>query len=175
MQYLGLAIAWIRLSVIGALPDEMIAMNQVINPSEPITATLIATATIVMTVCMLSGPLFNAIFYKRFQNRMALIQQKNSLLMNTITGSLLGGMLTGILSAIIVGAFFSLGQPGGEGELMPVFGEVTLITLVSGTLIMGICYILLVKFKQKWIESYSLPLAILGAMTIAFFVIPLFA
>ncbi len=172
MQSLGLAIPWIRLTVIGALQYELIAMNQAqsaLNASGGYSQEVfIATATVIMTLSIISGPVFNAIFYKKYQNKLAALQEKNGKLMNTVTGALLGGLLAGMLSSILVGGIFSIGHPVTDGTGATTYGEVTIITLVSGMIIMGLCGVVLKVFKQKWIESYALPITILGALAIAY-------
>lgn len=180
MQYLGLAIPWIRLTVIGALQYELIAMDQAQTSLAEMgsfpTEVVIATAVVIMTLSILSGPLFNAIFYKKYQGKLADLQQKNSRLMNTITGALLGGLLAGMLSAIMVGGIFTVGKtPAPDASGVVTYGEVTLITLAASLLIMAICGIILKVFKQKWIESYALPITILGSLAIAYACVPLFA
>ena len=65
MQFLGLAIPWIRLTVIGALQYEMLAMSQAGVAAGVGDAVAIATAVVIMTIAILTGPLFNAIFYKK--------------------------------------------------------------------------------------------------------------
>lgn len=181
MQYLGLAIPWIRLTVIGALQYELIAMDQAQNALNEMggtytTETMIATAVVIMTLSILSGPIFNAIFYKKYQGKLADLQEKNSRLMNTITGALLGGLLAGMLSAILVGGAFTVGnppEPDASGVI--TYGEVTLITLAASVVIMALCGVILKVFKQKWIESYALPITILGSLAIAYACVPLFA
>lgn len=181
MQYLGLAIPWIRLTVIGALQYELIAMDQAQTAlNEMGTAytseTMIATAVVIMTLSILSGPIFNAIFYKKYQGKLADLQQKNARLMNTVTGALLGGLLAGMLSAILVGGIFTVGNaPAADATGVVTYGEVTLITLSASVVIMAICGIILKVFKQKWIESYALPITILGSLAIAYACVPLFA
>ena len=54
-------------------------------------------------------------------------------------------------------------------------GEITLITLAASVILMGLCGVILLVFKQKWIESYALPISILGSLAIAFAFIPVFA
>lgn len=176
MQYLGLAIPWIRLTVIGALQYELIAMEQAgVTTAGVIDSQLIATAVVIMTVSILAGPIFNAIFYKKYQGKLANLQKKNGKLMDAITGALLGGLLSGMLSAILVGGIFTIGNPASSSGGVSVFGEITLITLAASVLIMGICGLILVLGKQKWIESYALPITILGSLGIAYAFIPLFA
>ena len=180
MQYLGLAIPWIRLTVIGALQYELIAMDQASVALTELGISdqhvLIATAVTVMTLSIMSGPVFNAVFYKKYQGKLASLQEKNSHLMNTVTGALLGGLLAGMLSAILVGGIFSVGNPGApDASGVVTYGEVTLITLAASVVIMLICGVLLKFLKQKWIESYALPITILGALAIAYACVPLFA
>jgi len=180
MQYLGLAIPWIRLSVIGALQYELIAMDQANAALTELGISdgnvLIATAVTVMTLSILSGPIFNAVFYKKYQGKLADLQQKNSRLMNSITGALMGGLLAGMLSSILVGAIFTVGNPAApDATGVTTYGEVTLITLAASVVIMLLCGLILKVFKQKWIESYALPVTILGALAIAYACVPLFA
>lgn len=180
MQYLGLAIPWIRLTVIGALQYELIAMDQAQSALNEMGAfpqeVVIATAVVIMTLSILSGPIFNALFYKKYQGKLADLQQKNARLMNTVTGALLGGLLAGMLSAILIGGAFTVGKPPApDATGVTTYGEVTLITLAASIVIMAICGIILKVFKQKWIESYALPITILGSLAIAYACVPLFA
>ncbi len=175
MQYLGLAIPWIRLTVIGALQYEMLAMSQAGVAPGTGDAVAIATAAVIMTLAILTGPLFNAILYKKYQNKLYDLQQKNQKLMDTVTGAMLGGMLSGIMSAIIVGACFTIGSPVTDGSGITTYGEVTLITLASSIVITAICGAIMIFGKQKWMESYALPISILGSLAIALAVVPVFA
>lgn len=175
MQFVGLAIPWIRLTVIGALQYEILALSNagaaVIGADE----VTIATAVVVMTISIISGPLFNAIFYKKYQTKLLELQQKNERKMNAITGALLGGMLAGIMSSLIVGGFFGIGNPVTDASGITTYGEITLITLAASVVLTGICGVILLVGKQKWIESYTLPISILGALAVAFLFVPVFA
>lgn len=179
MQFLGLAIPWIRLTVIGALQYEISAVFAV-SDGAAMNASMVVTATLVMTISIISGPLFNSIFYKKYQGKMMEMQIKNKKKMDTITGSLLSGMLAGIISAILIGGFFTLKNTTPDNTEVPELanivtnGSVTLIVLATSMGIMTICGIIMKVFKQKWIENYALPFSILGAMLVAFFVHPVF-
>lgn len=169
MSSLGLAIPWIRLTVIGALQYELVAADQAAKAIGTSSGEVyVATAVTVMTLSILAGPLFNAIIYKKYQNKLADLQKKNKRLMDTITGALLGGMLAGILSSILVGGIFQVGHPVTDNAGITTFGEITLITLAASLVIMGICGVIIKVGKQKWLESYALPITILGALGIAF-------
>jgi len=175
MPYLGLAIPWIRLTVIGALQYEVSAAFAAGAMSNTATTSQIVTAIIVMTLSIISGPLFNAIFYKKFQNKLASIQEKNKHKMDSITGALLAGMLAGIISALIVGGAFGVGAPITDTSGITTYGEITLITLSTSVIIMLICGAIMILGKQKWIESYALPISILGSLLVALAFVPVFA
>ena len=175
MQFVGLAIPWIRLTVIGALQYEILALDAAGGTVVGADNVTIATAVVVMTISIVSGPLFNAIFYKKYQTKLLELQQKNERKMNAITGALLGGMLAGIMSSLIVGGFFGIGNPITDASGIVTYGEITLITLAASVVLTGICGVILFVGKQKWIESYTLPISILGALAVAFLFVPVFA
>ena len=162
-------------TVIGALQYEILALDAAGGTVIGATETTIATAVVVMTISIISGPLFNAIFYKKYQTKLLELQQKNERKMNAITGALLGGMLAGIMSSLIVGGFFGIGNPVTDASGITTYGEITLITLASSVVLTGICGVILLVGKQKWIESYTLPISILGALAVAFLFVPVFA
>ncbi len=175
MQFVGLAIPWIRLTVIGALQYEILALNEAGAATIGASEQQIATALIVMTLSIITGPLFNAIFFKKYQNKLMEIQTTNKRKMDAITGALLGGMLGGIMSSIIVSGFFGIGNPVVDSSGIATYGEITLITLAASVVLTGICGIILFVGKQKWIESYTLPISIIGALGVAFAFVPVFA
>lgn len=175
MQYLGLGISWIRLEVIGALQYEIIAMNQVVSPGEVITHVTIATALVIMTLSILSGPIFNVLFYRRYQRRLAELQNRNAHLMGILTGALLGGLFSGILSAMLVSGAFSIGMPVRTKDTgVATYGEVTLITFFASCLIMVVCGLCMKCFHWKWMESYALPITIVGALVAAYMAVAYF-
>lgn len=170
MSFLGLAIPWIRLTVIGALQYEIIAMDQVgLTQQTVISESMIATALIIMTISIISGPLFNIFFYKRFKHKLEDLQKNNQKLLDTITGSLLGGILAGLASYIIVAAFFSESASANEGALTSsANGYVTLITLGISMSVMVLCGLIIKLTKWKWLENYALPITILVSMGAAY-------
>ena len=88
--------------------------------------------------------------------------------MNAVTGALMGGLLAGMLSSILVGGIFSVGKPVTDNTGVTSYGEITIITLAASLVIMGVCGLILKVFKQKWIENYALPITILGSLAIAY-------
>ena len=175
MNYLGLAIPWIRLTVIGALQYEIIAMEQVgITQAAIITPQLVGTAFFIMTISILAGPIANALFYKKYQLKIADLQKNNGRLLNTITGALLGGILAGLISHMIASGIFSATGEYASGSSIEINGMVTLFTLLTSAALMAGCGVILQVTKWKWVESYALPVTILGSIGMAFLYIQIF-
>ncbi|MDR3186328.1 MAG: DUF5058 family protein [Christensenellaceae bacterium] len=170
MNFLGLAISWIRLSVVGALQYEILAMDQIeIINQESHAAEFIGTAAVIMTISILSGLIFNIFAYKKFQKKIVLLEQNNKKLLDTITGSLLGGIVAGLASHTIIGAFFTQAKPVSEGgKVEEANGYITLLTMVVAMVVMAICGILIKKLKWSKLENYALPITILIAMGCAY-------
>lgn len=170
MPFLGLAIPWIRLTVIGALQYEIMAMQQAVGDAAAgeMTSQMVATALVIMTISIISGPLFNIFVYRKYKNKLEDLQKNNKKLLDTITGSLLGGLLAGLASYIIGGAIFANRISAGDGVTSVANGYVTLLTLAISAAIMILCGVLMKAFKWKWLENYALPLTMLGAMASAY-------
>ncbi len=166
MSFLGLAIPWIRLTVIGALQYEIIAMNQV-GLTADANAQMIASALVIMTISIVSGPLFNIFFYKKYQAKLVDLEKNNKKLLDTITGSLLGGIVAGLASYIIIAAIFKP-YPDADAGTATGNGYLTLITLGISMFTMIACGLGLKIFKWKWMENYALPITMLVAMAAAY-------
>ncbi len=167
MTFLGLAIPWIRLTVIGALQYELIAMDSV-GLTASSDAAMIASALVIMTISILAGPLFNVIFYKKYQGKLVELEKTNKPLLDTITGSLLGGIVAGLASYIIIAAIFNP-YPEAQGtDTTTGNGYLTLITLGISMVTMALCGLGMKLFKWKWMENYALPISMLVAMASAY-------
>ncbi len=164
-----LGIPWIRLTVIGALQYEITIAGLVGGEASVLSEKAVATAFIIMTVAIMSGPLFNVFVFKKYQGKLSYIRDNNKKLLDTITGALLGGLLAGIVSYMIISGFNSLitGKNTVNTDGSTTIGAVTLLTLASSVIIMVICGILMKVFKWKWMENYALPLTMLGALALA--------
>ncbi|MDR0752191.1 MAG: DUF5058 family protein [Christensenellaceae bacterium] len=168
MSYLGLSIPWIRLTVIGALQYELLAMDQVGITKVIPTAELIGTAAIIMTFSIVAGPIFNIVAFKKLQHKLVDLEKNNKRLLDTITGALLGGILAGLASHIIIGAFFTGNTSSEDGINTATNGYITLITLAISMATMAVCGLLITKLKWTKLENYALPITILVAMGAAY-------
>lgn len=160
-RFLGLALPWLRLSVLGALTYELPAATSTattmgISISEGIKDPKVySTIAWVMTLGILSGLTIITLFLKRIQGGIEGLKKRD-----TKWGELfISAIFMGMISAFL-GMIFADVTTGIKGWI-PVF-----VMLVSA-LIMLICGFFVRVLKVKWMEDYALPISMLGAMAIS--------
>ena len=152
---LGLPLPWIRLSVLGAVTYEIPAataaagaLGQSISSpiADPTTFNAVAW---VMTLGCITPIIIIPLFLKKIQGGISKIQKKDSRWGELFLTALFLGMIS---------AFLGMGI--GDGLL-------SILTLLSSALIMGVCGLLIKKAKWAWLENFALPISMLGAMALA--------
>ena len=160
-KFLGLPLPWLRLSVLGALTYELpaatstaTAMN--LSLSQPIADPKAYTAIAwVMTLGIIPGIFIVLFGLKKIQGGIVSIKTRDA-----AWGEIfLTSMLLGMISAF-VGMLFADVRKGLPGYIPIV------VALISAA-IMGVCGLLLKKFKWTWLEQYALPISMLGAMALS--------
>lgn len=160
-KFLGLPLPWLRLSVLGALTYELpaatttaTAMN--LSLSQPIADPKAYTAIAwVMTLGIIPGIFIVLFGLKKIQGGIVSIKTKDA-----AWGEIfLTSMFLGMISAF-VGMLFADVRKGLPGYIPIV------VALISAA-IMGVCGLLLKKFKWTWLEQYALPISMLGAMALS--------
>jgi len=160
-KFLGLALPWLRLSVLGALTYELPAATSTAatlgaSISEGVTDPKVySTIAWVMTLGILSGLTIITLFLKKIQGGIEGLKKRD-----TRWGELfITAVFMGMISAFL-GMIFADVTQGLRGWI-PVF-----VMLVS-TVIMLICGFFVRVLKVKWMEDYALPISMLGAMALA--------
>lgn len=160
-RFLGLALPWLRLSVLGALTYELPAATSTattmgVSISEGIKDSQVySTIAWVMTLGILSGLTIITLFLKRIQGGIEGLKKRD-----TKWGELfISAIFMGMISAFL-GMIFADVTTGIKGWI-PVF-----VMLVSA-LIMLICGFFVRVLKVKWMEDYALPISMLGAMALS--------
>ena len=160
-KFLGLPLPWLRLSVLGALTYELpaatstaTAMN--LSLSQPIADPKAYTAIAwVMTLGIIPGIFIVLFGLKKIQGGIVSIKTRDA-----AWGEIfLTSMFLGMISAF-VGMLFADVRKGLPGYIPIV------VALISAA-IMGVCGLLLKKFKWTWLEQYALPISMLGAMALS--------
>lgn len=160
-KFLGFALPWLRLSVIGAITYEFAAATTAASAlGASITQTItdpkvFAAIAWVMTLGIIPSLILVPIFGKKIQTGLIKIKTKDSKWGEIFTNALFLGMISAFL-----GMVFATVNQGLVGWI-PVF------VMIVSSLIMIICGLLVKVLHIKWVEDFALPISMLGAMAAA--------
>lgn len=163
-KFLGIPLPWIRLSVIGAITYELPAASTTasamgLSLAEPITsAQAYSTIAWVMTLGILPSIMLVPILLKRIQNGMGKIKERDK----KWSGILMDAMFLGMISAFL-GMVFADVREG-------LTGFIPLFVMLFSAILMGLCGLLIRKYKWKKLETYALSISMVGAMVFAVFI-----
>lgn len=153
---LGIPFSWLRLSIIGSAPYELISANigatsmGVEKLGAPgYTAQVFANSMWVMTIGIIWGLLFCIFFLKKYQNKMKNVQKKDSKWMTILINALFLGMLS-----------VFMGSPVVKG------GVPLAVLLSSAALMLGLTF-LAKKAKISWLNDFALAISMIGGMGLA--------
>ncbi len=153
---LGLPFSWMRLSVIGSQSYEMIAAKigassmGIANLTDPgYTAQVFSNSMWVMSVGIIWGLVLSIFALKKYQNRMKIVQKKDSKWAEIMVNALFFGMLS---------VFF--GEPIVSGGLS------LLVLLSSAAIMLFITWIAKITGKQ-WIRDFALSVSMIAGMAFA--------
>jgi hypothetical protein len=152
---LGLALPWIRLSVIGAVTYEVPAAEaaaQAVGASLSgvgVSVSVFSVIAWVMTLGILSGPLFIIAYFKKLQGKINRIRSEDNRWGSLLISAMFIGLISSFLGSSLAG------------------GLISILTLFSSALLMVICIMLEQKAGLKAFKDFALPLSMIGAMTLA--------
>lgn len=165
-KFLGIPLPWIRMSVIGAITYELPAATSTANAlsvslsktvSDPKTYTAIAW---VMTLGIMPSIVLTPLLMNKIRGGILKIRSKDAKWGDIFMTSLFLGMISAFL-----GMVFADVREGLAG-FVPIF-----VLLVSAAL-MALCGLLIKKCGMKWLETYALPISMVGAMAFAVVITP---
>lgn len=153
---LGIPFPWLRLSVIGSAPYELMAADIGAKSmgikglgASGYTPQVFANSMWIMTLGIMWSILLCVLFMKRLQKGMNKLKKKDSKWLEILISALYFGMLCSFI-----------GQPIVEGGL-------PLVTILASAAIMAIMGILIKKFKMSWLTNFALSISMIGAMALA--------
>ncbi len=163
---LGIPWPWLRLSVIGALHYEtQVAQGAAeqagisLSGSE-MTVSAFSTIALLMSVCIMWGMVLNLFLNKRYTNRIARPAKEGK--GESFADHAMTAMFVGLVSTYL-GSY--LGQwISGNGRFTFSGSLLPLLTAGCGALGMAVMTALADKSGKKWLEAFSLALAMLFAM-----------
>lgn len=162
---LGVALPWLRLSVIGSITYETVAANNALTAlglgaGETITdPSVFVTVLWVMTLGISIGLILVPFVTKKIQGGMNKIGMKDKKWGEIFNNAMFLGMISAFLGYVFcdVGLVFK----GDTSGLVPV------CVMAVSAVIMAVCGLLSKKLKARWLTDYALPLSLVGGMAVA--------
>ena len=162
---LGLALPWLRLSVIGSLSYEVIAAENAMEPlgqdmSSVITSpSAFVTILWVMTLSIALGLILVPLITKKVQTGVSKIGMKDKKWGEIFSNAMFLGMISAFL-----GYVFCDVTAVADGHLQ---GLTPVCVMVVSAVVMAILGICSTKFKIRWMTDYALPISLLCGMASA--------
>ena len=159
---LGLALPWLRLSVIGSLSYETIAAENVSTAMglEGLpNASQFVTITLVMTLSILVGIWLAPLLGKRMQTGLLNLEKRDRKWADIFQSSLFIGMI-----AAFLGFVFCDFSSVFSGE---TYGLVPPLVMAVSALVTLLCCAAMKLTGWRWISDYALPLSLVLAMAAA--------
>lgn len=162
---LGVAVPWLRLSVVGSLSYETVAAGtalealgmgletQITDPSAFVTVLW------VMTIGILAGVILTPAFAKKIQGGMGRLERMDKKWAEIFNNALFMGMISAFLGYVFCDVADVL--HGDTVGLIPV------CVMAVSAVVMAVCGLLAGKLKARWIKDYALPISLVVGMASA--------
>jgi hypothetical protein len=176
---LGVAVPWLRLSIIGSLSYELIAAQNALTSfgvamGEKITdPQVFVTVVWVMTIGIITGLVLPQLLTKKIQKGLIKIENKDKKWAEIFNNA----MFLGMISAFLGYVFCDLGRlwlstdgvyTSAKGEqFTSTSGLVPVCVMLSSTVVMLILGLIAKKTKARWINDYALPICLIVGMALA--------
>ncbi len=163
---LGIALPWLRLSVVGSLSYETIAATNAVNAMgmtfgtiTEMTATQYVTVVGVMTLSIMVGIWLVPVVCKRLQNGMISLEKRDQKWADIFSASMFIGMIAAFVGYVFCDVSTVL--HGSTEGLIPVCVMVVSAILMAGS------GLLVKKLKIRWLSDYALPISLIAGMASA--------
>ena len=190
---LGLALPWLRLSVVGSMSYETVAANnalsgmgQSLGSNMPLTAQQFVNVLLVMTISIMMGIWLVPLIGKKLQGGMSKLGKRDAKWASIFSNGLFIGMISAFLGFVFcdVSRLWTADANGivtvVEQEVNDVGEKVDKVVHYSSTsglipvcvmavsaIVMVICGLAMRKPKLKWLSEYALPISLILGMAAA--------
>lgn len=162
---LGLALPWLRLSVIGSITYETVAAGNAIEAAGQTMSELVSdpsifiTITWVMTIGIAAGLILVPFVTKKLQGGMSKVGMKDRKWGEIFNNAMFLGMISAFLGYVFcdVGLLFKRDNSG----LIPV------CVMLTSAAVMAVLGLLSTKAKILWLADYALPVSLIAGMASA--------
>ena len=157
----GVALPWLRLSVVGSLSYETIAAETTAGylPAGALDASGFVTVLFVMTFGIAFGLIMVPIFTKSIQKGLKVMEKRDKKWGEIFNTAMFLGMISAFLGYVFCD--FTAVFSGETNALIPV------LVMAASALIMVACGLLARLKGMKWMMDYALPFSLVGGMALA--------
>ena len=162
---LGIALPWLRLSIIGSITYETVAANNALTAlglgagAKITDPNVYITVVWVMTVGIAAGIILVPFVTKKIQGGINKIGMKDKKWGEIFNNAMFLGMISAFLGYVFCDVGLVLN--GDTSGLIPV------LVMAVSAVIMAVCGLLAKKCKIRWLTDYALPLSLVGGMASA--------
>ncbi|MBE6555629.1 MAG: DUF5058 family protein [Ruminococcaceae bacterium] len=162
---LGVALPWMRLSVVGSLSYETIAASNAVNAmglefgSAALNASQFATVTVVMTLSIMVGIWLVPLVAKKMQNGMISMEKRDKKWSELFTAAMFIGMISAFVGFVFCDVLSVV-----EADFT---GVIPVLVMAVSALIMLASGLLVKKLKWRWLSDYALPISLVLGMASA--------
>jgi hypothetical protein len=163
---LGVALPWLRLSVVGSLSYETVAANNALSGMglklgevTALNGTQFVTVVFVMTISIMAGVLLTPIASKKIQGGLKKMESRDKRWSAIFSDALFMGMIAAFLGFVFCD--FSGIFVGETAGLVPV------LVMFSAAILMAGCGALKMVTGWKFLNDYALPISMVGGMLLA--------
>ena len=158
---LGIALPWLRLSIIGSLSYETVAAETTIKQLEGGVNNASAYVTVlwVMTLGIMAGLILVPLCTKKIQKGLKKMENKDKKWGEIFNNAMFLGMISAFLGYVFCDVTNVFG--GDTSGLIPV------CVMAASMLLMVICGLIAKLTKIRWITDYALPISLVGGMASA--------
>ena len=163
---LGLALPWLRLSVVGSMSYETIAASNALTGMglefgkvANLTAEQFVTILLVMTISIMIGIWLVPVLCKKMKTGLVNMKNKDAKWLDIFQSAMFIGMISAFVGFVFCD--FSGVFKGDTTGLIPV-----MVMLVSAVTML-LCGALMKITKARWINDYALPISLIVGMASA--------
>ena len=162
---LGVALPWLRLSVIGSITYETVAAGNALEAAGLSASTTITDPSIfitiawVMTVGIAAGLVFVPFVTKKLQSGLSQMGMKDKKWGEIFNNAMFLGMISAFLGYVFCDV--GLVVKGDTSGLIPV------CVMAVSAVVMAICGTVATKAKIRWLTDYALPMSLILGMASA--------
>ncbi len=163
---LGIALPWLRLSVVGSMSYETIAASNALSGMGlefgkvvNLTATQFVTIAFVMTLSIMVGIWLVPVLCKKMKTGLVNMKKKDAKWLDIFQSAMFIGMISAFVGFVFCD--FSGVFSGDTSGLIPVcVMAISAITMIIAGVLMKIT-------KARWINDYALPISLIAGMASA--------